>query len=344
MVPFAGFQLPVQYGTGIIAEHNAVRTNAGLFDVSHMGEIVFSGPGAEAYLDHLLTNRISGMEVGQARYSPMCNEQGGIVDDLIVYKTEDERFLVVVNAANRDKDIAWMRSSLIGNVQMQDISDDIVQLALQGPRAADILSALTDAEAIPKRRYTFAQNLEVAGISCLISRTGYTGSDGFELYTCADNGAALWSALLGADGELFPCGLGARDTLRLEAGMPLYGHEMDEGVTPFEAGLAFAVKMDKADFIGKEALLVRQPKAMRVGLAVTGRGIIREGAILYADDRQVGVATSGTHCPYIGYAAAMALLDPAYSSVGTQLDADVRGKRVTAEVVKLPFYTADRKV
>lgn len=341
MVPFAGYCLPVQYETGIIAEHNAVRTACGLFDVSHMGEIVLKGPDALKNLQYLLVNDMDGMYVGRARYSPMCNERGGVVDDLLVCRTGEEEYLLIVNASNKDKDVAWIRGHLSGNAAMQDISDGVAQLALQGPRSRDILLKLAAAGDIPGKNYTFTQSVRVAGLTCLLSQTGYTGELGYELYCAPEDAVPLARALLRAGEEygLIPCGLGARDTLRLEAGMPLYGHEMDDEITPLETGLGFFVKMDKPDFIGKAAMQRKGPPTVqRVGLRVTGRGIVREGAALYAGGGQVGRTTSGTLCPYVQAAVAMALVDNAFAAPGTCLEADVRGRRIAMEVIPLPFY------
>lgn len=341
MVPFAGYLLPVQYETGVITEHMAVRKACGLFDVSHMGEIICKGPDALANLNLLLTNDYTVMADGQARYSPMCNEQGGVVDDLIVYKVRDDCYFIVVNASNKDKDYAWMRAHQFGDVVFEDISPSVAQLALQGPKAMDILRRLVKEEDIPEKYYTCKFDRMISDMKCIISKTGYTGEDGVEIYLAAEEGPRLWELLMEAGREvgLIPCGLGARDTLRLEASMPLYGHEMDEEISPKEAGLGFFVKMDKEDFIGKNALAEKGPLARkRIGLRVTGRGIVREDQAVYMGDRQIGMTTSGTHCPYLGYPVAMALVDIAYKELGTVVEVDVRGRRVTAEVVALPFY------
>lgn len=341
IVPFAGYLLPVQYGTGVIAEHMAVRTKCGLFDVSHMGEIILKGPDALKNLNHLLTNDYTVMACGQARYSPMCNEEGGVVDDLIVYKVRDDCYFIVVNAANKDKDYAWMKAHVSGDAQLSDISASVAQLALQGPKAMDILRKVAREEDIPEKYYTCKFHCTIDGMDCIISKTGYTGEDGVEIYLASEDAPRLWRLLMehGRDEGLIPCGLGARDTLRLEASMPLYGHEMDDTISPKEAGLGMFVKMDKEDFIGKKAIEARGPLTRRrVGLKVTGRGIVREHQPVYADGRQIGVTTSGTHCPYLGYPVAMALLDIAYKEPGTAVEVDVRGRRVAAEVIKLPFY------
>lgn len=341
MVEFAGYLLPVQYETGVIAEHMAVRTKAGLFDVSHMGEVLYEGKDALANLNRLLTNDFTDMPNGRVRYSVMCNDAGGLVDDLIVYKHNDEKYMVVVNAGNRIKDAEWMRAHLFGDVSFTDLSEDTAEIALQGPLAEAILKKLITDEQVPKKYYTFIPDVEVSGINCIVSRTGYTGESGFELYTDKANAVKLWNILLktGESEGLIPCGLGARDTLRLEAAMPLYGHEMDSVITPLETGLNFGVKLDKPDFVGKAALLNKgEPTIKRVGLKVTGRGIVREHCDIYAEDRLIGHSTSGTHAPFLGYPIAMALIDKAYSAVGTKLYADVRGRRVEVEVTPLPFY------
>lgn len=341
LVPFAGYLLPVQYGGGVIAEHMAVRQSCGLFDVSHMGEITCIGGDALKNLNHLLTNDFTTMKDGQARYSPMCNDGGGVVDDLIVYKIRDGYYFIVVNASNKDKDYAWMKAHEFGDAIFEDISDTVGQIALQGPKAHEILKKLTDETEIPEKYYSAVFDGHVAGISCIVSKTGYTGEDGYELYMASDDAPAMWAALMEAGKEegLVPCGLGSRDTLRLEAAMPLYGHEMDDDISPLEAGLGFAVKMGKEEFIGKEGLENRgELTRKRVGLKVTGRGIIREHEAVYVGDEQIGHTTSGTHCPCLGYPVAMALLDIAYTEVGTQVEAEVRGRRIPAEVVPLPFY------
>ncbi len=340
IVSFAGYLLPVQY-EGVMAEHMAVRERCGLFDVSHMGEFVLTGKDAGKNLNALLTNDYSHMEDGQARYSPMCNEQGGVVDDLIVYKVREDHYFIVVNAANKEKDLAWMQAHIFGDAVCQDVSDRVALIALQGPKADQILKKLVPDEVIPKKYYTckFDQNLQ--GIRCGISKTGYTGEEGYEFYLEGKDAPAFWDLLMKAGKEegLAACGLGARDTLRLEAAMPLYGHEMDDEITPLETGLGSFVKMEKQDFTGKSALLKSgEPKRLRVGLKVVGRGIVREQMDVYGDGKLVGKTTSGTHCPYLGYAVAMALLSKDYTQPGTRVEVEVRGRKVEAEVVSLPFY------
>ncbi|MDR1943467.1 MAG: glycine cleavage system aminomethyltransferase GcvT [Synergistaceae bacterium] len=344
LVPFAGYLLPVQY-SGVIAEHMAVRARAGLFDVSHMGEVMFTGRDALANLQRLLSNDFRDMPDGRVRYTLMCNDAGGIVDDLVVYRFGGEKYMLVVNAANREKDVSWMMERLRGGAAMEDISDGIAQIALQGPASDGILRRLADESRIPEKYYTFIDGVDVGGVKCLVSQTGYTGEKGYELYMPDSDAPELWRKLLeaGRDLGLVPAGLGARDTLRLEAGMPLYGHEMNDEITPFEAGLAFGVKMDKGDFIGRQALAGREkPARRRVGLRMTGRGIARENETVYADGKAIGRTTSGTYCPYLGRAAAMALIDEPYAAAGGTVEVEARGRRIAAEIVRLPFYKRAR--
>lgn len=341
IVPFAGYLLPVQYETGVITEHMAVRTKAGLFDVSHMGEVVYEGKDALANLNYLLTNDFTSMTDLQVRYSPMCNSEGGVVDDLIVYRISQEKYMVVVNASNRHKDVAFMKENLFGDVKFEDISDSVAQIALQGPLSHMILAKITEEKYIPQKYYRFVNDAIIGGIPCIVSQTGYTGESGYEIYLSNEDAPKMWKLLLetGKEDGLIPCGLGARDTLRLEAAMPLYGHEMDDTITPLEAGLSFAVKMNKPDFIGKKAMEQKgTPTRKRVGLKVTGRGIIREHEKIFIGDKEVGFTTSGTHCPYLGYPIAMAYLPVEHSEIGTAVEVEVRGRKITAEIVELPFY------
>ena len=342
IVPFAGYLLPVQYATGVIKEHMAVREACGLFDVSHMGEITFRGETALASLNHILTNDFTNMNIGRVRYSVMCNENGGCVDDLIVYKFADDYYFVVVNASNRHKDFEHMKKNILPGTVIEDISDSLAQVALQGPRAIDIMKKLLPEECIPMKNYTAIESVNINGMDCIISFTGYTGEAGYEIYTAKENAEKLWHTLREAGEEfgLIPCGLGARDTLRLEASMPLYGHEMDDEISPLETGLNFGVKMNKEEFIGKEALLQRgEPKICRVGLQPIDRGILREHQDIYVNGEKIGHTTSGTHCPYLGKAVAMALIDKKYKELGTVVEVDVRGRMIKSEVIALPFYS-----
>jgi aminomethyltransferase len=340
MVPFAGYLLPVQYETRVITEHNAVREKAGLFDVSHMGEFVIEGPAALENIQKLFTNDFTAMGTGRVRYTLMCNDSGGIIDDLVVCKMEEGRYMLVVNAANRDKDAAWIQSRLGKNgVSFTDISDTLSQIAIQGPAAPAILASLS--KTIPEKYYTLIEKGSVAGIDCIVSQTGYTGEAGFELYCKGEAAEALWEKLLeaGKDAGLIPCGLGARDTLRLEAAMPLYGHEMNETVTPFEAGLAFAVKMAKPSFIGKEALTGKEnPGRVRGGVRITGRGIAREDSTIFYQGKIAGRTSSGTFCPFLKEALAMALVDAEIAVPGTPVEVEVRGRKIEGEMCALPFY------
>ncbi len=341
MVPFAGYLMPIQYETGIIAEHNFVRNGAGLFDVSHMGELVLTGRDALKNVNYLVSNDCADMTVGPIKYSPLCNEEGGFVDDLMVHKMAEDRYLLVVNASNREKAAAWIQKHLSGAVSFEDQSDGTAEVALQGPAAKQILQTLVKEEEIPARYYSFIEKATVAGIPCLIARTGYTGEDGFELYTANENAAALWQKLMeaGASEGLAPCGLGCRDTLRLEAGMPLYGHEMDDVISPLETGLGRYVAMDKEDFIGKQALLNRgEPKRKRVGLKITGRGIAREHYGVEKDGKDVGYIMSGSFCPTLNGAYATAFIDVDTAVIGNVLAVSIRNKKVEAVIVPLPFY------
>ncbi len=344
IVPFAGYLLPVQY-EGVIAEHMAVRQKAGLFDVSHMGEITMKGKGALATLNHLLTNDFTNMPIGKVRYSVMCYEDGGVVDDLLVYKFGDEDYYIVVNASNRHKDFEHMKKNILADTQIEDISDRVAQVALQGPEAYNIIRKLMKEEDIPMKYYTAKRDVDIAGINCLISYTGYTGEAGYEIYTANEDIEKLWDLLLeaGKENGLVPCGLGARDTLRLEASMPLYGHEMDETITPLETGLDYGVKMNKEDFIGKKALMEKgEPKICRVGLQIVDKGVLREHQDVYVGDTLIGHTTSGTFSPLFKTSIAMALIDKKYSAIGSIVEVDVRGRRLKAKIVEMPFYKRER--
>jgi aminomethyltransferase len=343
MVPFAGWEMPVQYA-GVIEEHRAVRTAAGLFDVSHMGEVRVKGSGAEAFLQGLTPNDVSKLPPGRAHYSGLLTEDGTYIDDLLIYRLAADDFLVVVNASNAPRDFEWIASRAAGaaGVTVADESDRYALLALQGPKAVEILEPLATAGATALRYYGFQQG-EVAGRPALISRTGYTGEDGFELYVAPEHAAEIWRRLLeaGAGRGLAPAGLGARDTLRLEAAMALYGHEIDETTTPFEAGLGWVVKLDKGDFLGRAALAAQQERGLArklVGFEVQGRGIARQGHTVVSDGQTVGTVTSGTWSPTFEKALGMAYVPVELAAPGTALALDVRGKSVPAVVVEVPFY------
>jgi aminomethyltransferase len=341
IVPFAGYLLPVQYPAGIIAEHLAVRNAAGMFDVSHMGEIIFEGEDALKNLNYILTNDFTSMHNGQVRYSVMCYDTGGCVDDVLVYCYHPDRYMIVVNASNRQKDVEWMTKHRFGNVRIKDISDSTAQIAVQGPRSKEIMLQLVPESSLPDKYYHFLHNINIQGINAVISQTGYTGEFGYEIYISNADAPKLWDLLLetGKAQGLIPCGLGARDTLRLEAAMPLYGHEMDENITPLETGLNFGVKMNKEDFIGKKAMQEQgDPKIERAGLKVTGRGIAREHQDIYLNGKKIGHTTSGTYAPYLKYPVAMALIEKGAAQAGSKVEIDIRGKHVEAEIVQMPFY------
>lgn len=342
IVPFAGFLLPVQFPKGILEEHKMVREHVGMFDCSHMGEALVEGPDALENLDYILTNRFDDLAVGKCRYSIMLYEDGGCVDDLIVYRRGEDRFLIILNAANVAKDVAWMKAHIHGNVVLTDASAEISQIALQGADAKEILTGLASGTECPSKYYTFKEHVMIAGVDCLVSRTGYTGEYGYEIFMKNEGAVKVWDALLDAGVE--PCGLGSRDTLRMEAGMPLYGHEISETIDPLTAGLTFAVKMDKKDFIGKSGLISRgTPKRKRIGLKVTGRGIIRENQKVYEGDQVIGETSSGTYLPWVGVSCAMAYVDVDKAVVGNHAEVDVRGRRVPVEIVSLPFFSRTRK-
>ncbi len=341
LVDFAGWEMPVQYA-GVIEEHRAVRTAAGLFDVSHMGEVRVQGPGSEELLQRLTPNDVSKLAPGRAHYSGLLTEQGTYVDDLLIYRLGAEEFLVVVNASNAERDHEWIASRAGSGVQVTNESDRWSLIALQGPKAVEILRPLASPEALALKYYGFHQG-EVAGHPALVSRTGYTGEDGFELYVAPEDAPGIWRRLMeeGAPHGLQPAGLGARDTLRLEASMALYGHEIDESTTPFEAGLAWVVKMGKGDFLGREALAAQQAEGLRrklVGFEVQGRGIARQGHEVKMEGRTVGAVTSGTWSPSFEKALGMAYVPAEQAAPGTPLEIDVRGRALPATVVEVPFY------
>ncbi|EPX55663.1 Aminomethyltransferase (glycine cleavage system T protein) [Cystobacter fuscus DSM 2262] len=341
MVDFAGWDMPVQYSS-VIAEHEAVRNAVGLFDVSHMGEIEFRGPGALETANRLITNDLSKCADGQALYAGLLNEQGGFVDDVVAYRFSPEHILIVVNASNKDKDFAWMLARAEG-VKPVDRSDDYAQIAVQGPKAAALVQRLTPVDLTKIGTYRFAQG-PVAGIDCIVSRTGYTGEDGFELYCAPGDAEALWKALLQegqADG-VKPCGLGARDSLRTEMKFALYGNDIDDTHTALEAGLGWICKLDKAGgFIGRDALAKQKAEGLErklVGFEVTGSGIPRHGYPLLKDGQRVGEVTSGTQGPSVKKPIGMGYVPVELSTEGSTFDVEIRGRAVPAVVVKTPFW------
>lgn len=344
IVDYAGWQMPIQYA-GVTAEHNAVRTAAGLFDVCHMGELVLEGPRALEVINHIATNDIARLVDGQAMYTCACNERGGILDDLIVYRESATRYLTVCNAANRAKMVAHFAAVAGTLCTFVDISDNTGLLAFQGPKALDVLERLVPAERALRsiKPFHFAQ-ATLSGRPCTIARTGYTGEDGVEIFCSASDVEPLWTAILaaGAPFGVMPIGLAARDTLRLEARLSLYGNELDESTTPWEAGIGWAVKLTKTDFIGKSALALAKnspPAKVLVGFEMLGRGIARHGYPIVDSAGQVlGTCTSGAPSPTLGKSIGLGYVPPALSEVGTNLLVDCRGKSIEARVVKLPFY------
>ncbi len=345
MVPFAGWEMPVQY-SGIIEEHRAVRSRVGVFDVSHMGEILVDGPDALPVLQPLVTNDVAQLAVGRGLYTPMCYPHGGIIDDLTVFRVGPTRYLLVVNAATTAKDLAWIEEHR-GEAAVRDISREMALLALQGPEAARVLGALTTAPVADMRPFDVLPQVEVAGCRVFLSRTGYTGEDGFEIGPAWDDAPAVWDALLDAGNadRPVPAGLGARDTLRLEAGYMLYGSDIDETTSPLEAPLGWTVKWGKGDFIGREALVSqreRGPERRLVGLTVEGRAVARPGHVIVHDDRPVGTVTSGTFSPTLQVSIALGYVPRPLAVAGTELFVEIRGRNVLARVTRLPFYRAGR--
>jgi aminomethyltransferase len=347
LVPFGGYAMPVSYPSGIAAEHRAVREGVGLFDVSHMGEFEVTGPDRNAFVQRVTCNDVGALAAGQAQYSALLTERGTFIDDVLVYRFAD-KVMLVVNASNITKDWEHLVDQKGGaNVRLRDISDDVALLALQGPKAEALLAGLTPIDVRTMSYYHFAQGM-VAGVECFVSRTGYTGEDGFEMYCRSADAKTLWQALAGPEGGkaggtgATPCGLGARDTLRLEAGLLLYGNDIDDRVTPYEAGVGFMVKLDKgAPFIGLEALKRQRLDGVKqrlVGFRVTQpKAIARNGYDVYLDGRRVAVVRSGTVTPTVNAAIGTTYLPVEGARPGTEIEVDIRGTRVPAEVGKLPF-------
>ncbi|HET8568264.1 MAG TPA: glycine cleavage system aminomethyltransferase GcvT [Candidatus Limnocylindria bacterium] len=345
MVPFAGWEMPIQYPTGIVAEHRTVRGAVGVFDLSHMGELWFRGDGALAAVDRLVSSDIAGLEVGQARYGLLTNERGTIVDDVISYRTAPHEVLMVVNASNREKDVAHVTAHLGPGVELEDASGETALIAVQGPRAAVVLSTVTDLEdrdaSIERLPGFGVTSGRVGGVRATVARTGYTGEDGFEVFVPWERAAGPWSRLLaaGASAAIRPIGLGARDTLRLEARFSLYGNEIDETTDPIEAGLAWTCHLDK-DFVGRDAILAKKqagPSRRIVGLVVEG-GVARHGFPVVSKGEVVGAVTSGTFGPTVEKNIALAYVPTALSKVGTALAVRIRDRDVPATVVRTPFY------
>ena len=353
MVDFGGWDMPVEY-SGLIAEHMAVRTGVGVFDVSHMGDIQLRGPGSLAAVQQLCMNDASKLAVGQAHYSAMLYPNGTFVDDVVVHKLSDNDYLIVINAGTREKDVQWVRSQIgqMPGVHVNDFSDYYTQLAIQGPRAAETLQKLTSTDLSGIKGYWFTWG-QVCGLyNVMISRTGYTGEDGFEIYVPSDEAtsARVWGEVLAAGAEfgIVPCGLGARNTLRLEAAMALYGHEISDTINVLEAGLGRYAKLDKPSFVGREALLAVQaaggPKRKLIGLEMVGRGIARDGySVNTLDGVGIGEVTSGSPAPFLKKNIAMVYVPVEFGTVDTELGVEIRGQLVKARVVALPFYKRPKK-
>lgn len=342
-IDFGGWELPVQFSS-IKAEHEAVRNKAGLFDVSHMGEITVTGSASEAFLQKLMTNDVSKLVNGQAQYTTMCYPTGGIVDDLLIYKVENNHYLLVVNASNIEKDFDWMKEHASDDVELMNKSDEYGLLALQGPLAQSILQTLTSKNLDEIGFFRFANDVEVAGKNVLVSRTGYTGEDGFEIYASSSDVSDLWSAILEAGKEvgLLPCGLGARDTLRFESCLPLYGQELSKDITPLEAGLGFVVKLNKeTDFNGKSILADQKENGVprkSIGIEMIDKGIPRTGYPVFAGEKQIGHVTTGTQSPTLKKNIGLVLIDAKFAEIGQQLEVEIRNKRLKAVTVATPFY------
>lgn len=348
-IDFGGWDLPVQFSS-IKEEHEAVREKAGIFDVSHMGEIVVKGKESAAFLQKMMTNDLSKLKEGRAQYTAMCYENGGTVDDLLIYRLGPNDFLLIVNAANTEKDYDWLTQHAEGEVEIENVSDQYALIAIQGPKAQDILQKITtDTDLGEIKFFAFRQNVDLNGAKALVSRTGYTGEDGFEIYCKPEDAISLWKNLLeaGKDEGILPCGLGARDTLRFEATLPLYGQELSPEISPLEAGIGFAVKLNKeADFIGKEALAKQKEEGVPrklVGIEMLDRGIPRNGYPVYSDDEEIGFVTSGTQSPTLKKNIGLALIKSEYSETGKELEIAVRKKRLKAKIVETPFYTRPKK-
>ena len=350
MVDFGGWDMPVQYPAGTIEEHLRTRRHAGLFDVSHMGEVDVRGADAIALVNYLVSNDASKLIDGQAQYTALTTPEGTVVDDLLVYRFAQDHLLLVVNAGTTEKDWDWISSHRQdGAADFRNVSLDYSQLALQGPDALGILAKLTDVQLAEIKYYHFTEG-QVDGVPAIISRTGYTGEDGFEVYAAAHKAEQIWNKLLdagnfGSDTGVLPCGLAARNTLRLEAGMALYGHEIDETTTLLEANLGWICKLSKGDFIGREALAKQKETGVRkrlVGFEVTERGIARDEQDVVIDGERVGKVTSGSPAPYLKKNIGMAYVPTGSASEGQQIQIDVRGKLVGAQIVKTPFYKREK--
>jgi glycine cleavage system T protein (aminomethyltransferase) len=341
MVDFGGWDMPVEY-SGIIAEHLAVRRAVGVFDVSHMGEIEIRGPQALALIDFLTSNAASRLQNGQAQYSGLLYPNAGFVDDILVHRIADDHYFLCVNAANQRKDYDWIVSQNRFEAEVEFASEKYVQIAIQGPRALATLSRLTETDLAAIRYYWFERG-QVSGAPAIIARTGYTGEDGFEIYIPPHEGERIWNAVLEAGKQegILPCGLGARNTLRLEAAMSLYGHEIDESITPYEANLGWIVKLDKGDFVGRDLLVQQKSEGVKrrvVGFEMRGRGIGRDGYRVFAEGQDAGWVTSGSPSPLLQKNIGLCMLPVAHAAAGRSIEIAIRERRVEAETVPTPFY------
>lgn len=346
MIDFGGWELPVQY-TGIIQEHHLVRSKAGIFDVSHMGEIEITGEKAEGFIRYLMTNDVTKLKDQQVQYTFMCYPDGGVVDDLLVYRYSAQHYLLVVNASNLDKDYQWILSYAPEGIKVNNVSDEYAQIAVQGPKAEEILQTISDVDLSQIRFFWFEPRVVLAGIECMVSRTGYTGEDGFEIYLPGAKAAELWRSILTAGGDqIAPAGLGARDTLRFEAKLPLYGQELGPDITPLEAGLGMFVKLDSGDFIGREALLRQKenkPARLLVEFEMLGKGIPRSHYEVHKNGENIGHVTSGVHSPTFGKPIGLALVQSEWSEPGQEFDIMIRSKPVPARVTRGAFYKRPQK-
>ncbi len=342
VVDFHGWALPIEY-EGILQEHQAVRERAGLFDVSHMGEIRIRGEEAEAFVQYLMTNDIKSLKDGQILYTFMCYPHGGVVDDLLVYKYHREHYYLVVNASNIEKDVAWIKEQEKDfNVEIENQSDDVAEVAIQGPRAEAILQKLTEVDLKEIPFFTFRDKVPINGKDCLVSRTGYTGEDGFEIYMKPEDAREIWKEILQAGEEegIEPAALGARDTLRFEAGLPLYGNELSQDITPLEAGFGFFVKFTEEDYIGKAALQKQKEEGLKrkiVGFELMKKGIPREGYEVYKDNEKIGVVTTGYLSPTLNKSIGLALIDVEHSTMGETIEVKVRKRVIDARIISKRF-------
>lgn len=349
VVDYAGWELSTKF-EGLVAEHNTVRNGVGMFDVSHMGEIEIKGPEATKFTQYLMTNDLDSIGDGQIIYTFFCYENGGIVDDLLVYKYTKDHMLLVVNAGNKDKDLEWIQKHAPNfDVEVKDLSDDISEVAVQGPLAQQVLQKISNVNLDDIKFFHFIDGVEIGGVNTIVSRTGYTGEDGFEVYFANDDAITVWEAVMeaGKEEDLKPVGLGCRDTLRFEANLPLYGNELDENTSPLEAGFGFFVKLGKeSDFIGKEALKKQKEEGLKrkiVGFEMIGRGIPRHGYKVFADGKEIGFVTTGYAAPTVGKTIGLAMVDVGHSDLDTEIEIEIRNKTAAAKVISRKFLDRRNK-